>query len=192
MSACQVCSKDDGPLFACIVCREAIYCSKQHADQDWRDHKSLCMSIGRDIPAWTNPVDNEVAPSVAAWRTVKDVDAAAWARFHRNTLNDEALSSAVDFVWNNNTGVAFYYIRFGSTPGQLVLVVNKVNMIRLIVENRTVYVTDNAGTSRQHGIRGVNTLSSTVANVTEEFKQAGKAKFGHLVQLVELSTIVRM
>lgn len=46
MSACQVCSKNEGPLFACCNCREAIYCSKQHADQDWVDHKLVCVKPG--------------------------------------------------------------------------------------------------------------------------------------------------
>jgi hypothetical protein len=57
MSACKVCAKSDGKLFACKGCRGAIYCSQDHATQDWPTHQSVCSTINHPT------VDTPVGPN---------------------------------------------------------------------------------------------------------------------------------
>jgi hypothetical protein len=191
MSACKVCFKSEGKLFACKGCKLAIYCSQNHATEDWPAHQSVCSTIGRAIPDWARP-EHEDDPAFAAfrkpWDKVRDINTARWSQFHANTLVEEALTNAVDFAWNNNSGTAFYFIRFGSTPGQLVLVLNKVNLIRLMTDNGVVYVTNAASTLRQLGVPGIQRLSATVAQVIDQFRTTAQEKFGHPVKLMELSS----
>jgi hypothetical protein len=55
MSACKVCLKSNGKLFACKGCKEVIYCSLDHAAADWPVHQNFCsvvsaMPISMKVP----------------------------------------------------------------------------------------------------------------------------------------------
>ena len=187
MSACRICSKADGELFACKGCRQAIYCSQNHATEDWPEHQMVCSEIGRDIPTWTSHLaDGEMAPIVKTWFTVPDIDQEKWNIFHFNTLVDEGLSNMVDCSWNSNKEVVFYYIRYGTTPGQLVLVFNKANLYRLIVDRGAVFNTDNAGTARNFKSHRVY---ECVGAVLDNFEKTMTAKLGlkHRMNFSELT-----
>lgn len=42
MDRCKICENPDQEEFRCQVCGLGIYCSKEHAEEDWAHHRSSC------------------------------------------------------------------------------------------------------------------------------------------------------
>lgn len=61
-NSCRVCNKEDG-LRRCSSCKLAYYCSQNHQQSDWRNHKKECKMINNNSKmANNNPMKEKNLP----------------------------------------------------------------------------------------------------------------------------------
>lgn len=48
---CHVCNKSEGTR-RCRQCKKAVYCGKEHRDQDLKEHEKYCPDLAKDDTVW--------------------------------------------------------------------------------------------------------------------------------------------